>query len=447
MATPRTPKKAAGGTDAVIPDAELVADPGVDPEPAQEDPTFMSEPLDPADDPPPAPADVPAPEADPEPMTAAAPEESPGPQWSEPPRDDPEPARQSSAIPLVIGGIIAALIGFGVSQVVPRGWPLGADPGLDATVKAQAAEMARLSDALKALPAAVPVTDLSPLEAQLATLTDRITAAEMTVAVLPAPETPPDPGPRIADLERRIAILEAMPPGTVIEGGVGADPAAMAALTQDIATLKADIAAQAGAAAAATADVNAAAEAAHTALAEAQAQAAILTAQAKATAAAADARAALGRIEAAVETGAPFATAVQALTAGGTVVPEPLAAAAATGVPTLASLQTSFPDAARLALDESLRAGMGTGTMDRFSAFLRSQTGARSLTPHDGTDPDAVLSRAEAALGAGDLPAALTEIAALPQAGQAALATWTAAAQARVAAMAALATLATALEG
>lgn len=440
MATPRTPKTAAGGSDPAIPDAELVADPGVDALPDPEVAPDMSEPLMLDDDTPPAPTPEPDPEAD------TGPSASPDPVWTEPPRyepePEPEPARQTGVLPLVIGGVIAALIGFGVSQVMPAGWPLRAETGLDAAVRVQATEIARLSRALAALPA----TDLTPVEAQLATLSDRITTAEISVAAMPVPEAAIDPGPRIADLERRIAKLEALPPGTVIEGGAGPDPAAMAALSQDIATLKSDIAAQAGSSAAAVAEVNAAAGAARTALAEAQAQAATLTAQASATAAAADARAALGRIEAAVETGAPFATAVEALRATGADIPEPLASAATAGLPTLASLQTSFPDAARLALDESLRAGMGAGTLDRFSAFLRTQTGARSLTPRQGGDPDAILSRAEAALKAADLPTALTEIAALPQAGQAALATWTAAAQARVAAMAALTTLATALE-
>ncbi len=445
MATPRTPKKGTGGDDPAIPDAELVAGPGVDTLPEPETLTAMPDPLPPTDDPSPQPAGNAAASV----WTESSPTDAvsaPAPDL-DPPRAAPEPPRQSGAMPLVIGGIVAALIGFGVSQVVPGGWPLRADTGLDATVKAQAAEITRLSDALQALPAPAPPPDLSPVEAQLATLTDRIAAAETSVAAIPAPVAAIDPGPRIGDLEKRIAKLEALPPGTVIEGGTGPDPAAMAALSQEIATLKSDIAAQAGSSAAAIAAVNAAADTARTALAEAQVQAATLTEQAKATAAAADARAALGRIGAAVETGAPFATALGALTDAGITVPDPLAAAAASGLPTLASLQTSFPDAARLALDESLRAGMGTGTMDRFGAFLRTQTGARSLTPREGGDPDAILSRAEAALRAGDLSTTLAEIATLPEAGQAALATWTAQAQARVAGMAALATLATALEG
>lgn len=416
MATPRTPKH--DGEDAAIPDAETL--PGHD-APPQEIPAAAEPVLILTDE-------LPRP---PKPTVTAR----------------PEPKRQSSAMPLVIGGIVAALIGFGLSQVVPKGWPFGAETGLNATVAAQATEIARLSEALQALPAAAPTPDLSPLEAQLATLTDRLAAAEAAVAAIPAPVTPPDPGPRLADLEQRIAKLEALPPGTVIEGGTGADPAAMAALSQEIATLKSDLAAQKGAADAAVAAVNAAAETARAALAEAEAQAQALKTEAEKATADATARAALGRIEAAVETGAPFVTAVQALTAAGTEVPAPLADAATTGLPTLAALQTSYPEDARLALDDSLRADMGDSTMDRLGAFLRTQTGARSLTPREGTDPDAILSRAEAALQAGDLTTALAEIATLPEAGQAALATWTGAAQARLAATSALAALSATLEG
>lgn len=417
MATPRTPKN--DGENPEIPDAETL----------------------PGDDTPPQ--DVPA-AADP---VLILTDEVPRAPESLVETARPENPRQSSAIALVIGGFVAALIGFGLSQIVPKGWPIGSETGLNATVTAQATEIARLSEALKSLPAATPAPDLSPLESQISTLTDRLAAAEAAVAAIPAPVTPPDPGPRLADLEQRIAKLEALPPGTVIEGGTGPDPAAMAALSQEIATLKSDLAAQKGAADAAVAEVKAAAETARAALAEAQAQAQTLRTEAEKATAAATARAALGRIEAAVETGAPFVTAVQALTAAGTEVPAPLADAAATGLPSLAFLQTAFPDAARQALDDSLRAGMGDSTMDRLGAFLRTQTGARSLTPREGADPDAILSRAEAALKAGDLTSSLAEIATLPEAGQAALATWTGAAQARLAATAALATLSAALEG
>jgi hypothetical protein len=71
----------------------------------------------------------------------------------------------------------------------------------------------------------------------------------------------------------------------------------------------------------------------------------------------------------------------------------------------------------------------------------------RSLAPREGNDPDAVLSRAEAALAAGDLGTALAEAAALPEAGQAAMAGWVGLAAVRQAATAALAELTAAVGG
>lgn len=75
--------------------------------------------------------------------------------------------------------------------------------------------------------------------------------------------------------------------------------------------------------------------------------------------------------------------------------------------------------------------------MDRVSAFFRTQLGTRSLEPKEGDDPDAILSRAEAALKAGQLDTALAELAAMPEAGQPALAPWIASANARRDALAA----------
>lgn len=114
----------------------------------------------------------------------------------------------------------------------------------------------------------------------------------------------------------------------------------------------------------------------------------------------------------------------------------------AQGVPTLAHLRQSFPAAARDALAMSLAETAGEGTTwDRLSAFLRSQTQARSLSPRAGDDPDAILSRAEAALSAGDLAAALREVEALPPTGRDRMAEWAGLAQRRLAAREALAVL------
>ena len=65
------------------------------------------------------------------------------------------------------------------------------------------------------------------------------------------------------------------------------------------------------------------------------------------------------------------------------------------------------------------------------TTFLANQLGARSVTPRDGADPDAVLSRAEAALRSGDLAATLQELEALPAPAAEVLTGWTARAETR----------------
>ncbi|PKP84319.1 MAG: hypothetical protein CVT80_08855, partial [Alphaproteobacteria bacterium HGW-Alphaproteobacteria-2] len=109
---------------------------------------------------------------------------------------------------------------------------------------------------------------------------------------------------------------------------------------------------------------------------------------------------------------------------------------------TLAELRRAFPEAARAGLAAALQATAGDGLGARAVGFLRTQVGARSLDPRAGDDPDAVLSRAEAALDAGALADALAELQALPVAGRAAMAEWLARAEARQAAGDALDTLA-----
>lgn len=144
---------------------------------------------------------------------------------------------------------------------------------------------------------------------------------------------------------------------------------------------------------------------------------------------------ALTGIRAALDTGEPYAEEIGALReATGATVPEGLSEPAEEGVPTLNELRQSFPEPAREALSESIAATAGDGVADRFGAFIRAQTGARSLDEQAGDGPDAILSRAEARLNEGDLQAALDEIATLPEAGQEALSGWTARARKRLAA-------------
>ena len=142
------------------------------------------------------------------------------------------------------------------------------------------------------------------------------------------------------------------------------------------------------------------------------------------------ARAAMTRILAAIESGAPFAAALGDLQGTGiTDIPDTLTQAASNGVASLPALQKAIPDAARAALAASRSAqtdgGGGVG------GFLARQLGVRSVTPRAGSDPDAVLSRIEAAAREGRLNDALAEAETLPPEGQAAMAAWIEQAQTR----------------
>ena len=141
----------------------------------------------------------------------------------------------------------------------------------------------------------------------------------------------------------------------------------------------------------------------------------------------------------AAESGQPFADELAALTDAGMSAPDPLPSMADSGVPTLVALVDGFPSVARDALAAARSEDTDAGGL---GDFVKRQLGARSVAPRDGDDPDAVLSRAEAAVLAGNLPGALEEIAALPSAAQSVLADWVATAQTRLDALAAIDTLA-----
>ena len=91
------------------------------------------------------------------------------------------------------------------------------------------------------------------------------------------------------------------------------------------------------------------------------------------------------------------------------------------------------------------RSDADTGGGNVLTNFLKAQTGARSVAPREGDDPDAVLSRANASVEAGDIAAALDEIQALPENARQvpAMAEWLAGAQAYNDAQAALSDLTT----
>ena len=294
--------------------------------------------------------------------------------------------RKRSAIWPVLGGVIAAVVGFGVAQVVPNGWPIGGSKTLETQLAAEIGQVHALKDQVAALGMKLEATSA---------LADRVSKLEAA----PAPATPD-----LTSLEARIAGLEARPAGS-------GDPAALAQLKSDIEVLKASGAGIVSPAVQASLDAK---------VTETEAKLTAIEEAAKVNSAAVLARAAIGQISAALDSGAPYSSAAKELPE----LPAVLSDNAATGLPTVQGLQADFPAAARAALDAALRANMGASWTDRVGNFLRAQTGARALTPREGNDPDAVLSRAEAATAKGDLATALKEIATLPPESIAAMADW-----------------------
>lgn len=333
------------------------------------------------------------------------------------PRTPPPPAaqpekvviRKGGFIPMLLGGVAAAAIGFGLAYSgALQGLPL---PGLTGA-----------QDDVTALTQQIAAQDST-----ITALTSRLSALEEA----PAPELPEmtDLSPMIDDLAAQIAALtqrlDAVEARPAAEGGaVGPDTqAALDAATAELDQIRQALDAQRAEIASLT-DAAAQEE-------EAARQSAQRVMQ----------RAALTRIQTAIDTGTPFADAVTELRDSGVDLPEPLNAQAETGVTSLATLQSSFPDLAR----DALRAARQQNGTTGIGGFLETQLGLRSLEPRDGDDPDAVLSRAEAALRAGDLTQTLTELDALPDPATAVLADWRAQAETRMAAVSAAQDLSQAL--
>ncbi|MBA3911200.1 MAG: hypothetical protein C0524_15340 [Rhodobacter sp.] len=308
----------------------------------------------------------------------------------------------------VLGGALAAIGGFGLSQFNVFGL-VGAD---DSEVIAQLVEK---QDALSARQEAEAAL-VPELQQEIA----RLAAQIATLEAVPAPG-PPDLS-RLDDLEARLAVIEAVPVGG--EASTAALAAKLADLERQLAALPSG--------GAGTAEVEAALARLAQVEAEAQARAAEAAAMAEA---AAQARA-LEVLAAAVAAGSGFETELAS------VADQDLQAALTphvAGVATLAQLQADFPEAARAALQLARGNDEQAGWAERIVDFLGAQTGARSLTPREGDSPDAILSRAEFALGEGRLADALAELATLDPAVSAPLEGWIASAKARMAVEAALA--------
>jgi hypothetical protein len=340
-------------------------------------------------------------------------------------QSSPTIAGSSSFLPALGGGALAALLGFGLSHfnVLNLQPPAPDLSALTSRLSTAEASLNSAQDSLASLQKLAP----APAEPD-PDLQDRLAALETAVITPPAMLELDTLTSRMDRLEARLAEIAAMP-----SDGAGNSAAALSALQADIRALKAAGPTNGEALTALVDDTVAQLNAA-------KAEAMKLTAEAANVAQTSRQSTALAQLWSALDNGGAYGGALASLE--GVEIPPALTDHAATGLPTLASLQASFPDAARRALEAALRANMGESWTSRISTFLRSQTGARSLTPREGNDPDAILSRAEASLAKADLAGALAEIETLPPEAVTAMTEWTALADRRRLAEMALADLA-----
>jgi hypothetical protein len=319
-----------------------------------------------------------------------------------------EPARGGTFGAALLGGAIAALVGFAIAEsdvldpLLPPSWQ-EADPS--AQIETLSAELAQLKSAQTETAQALAAVDLAALGARIEDLAATLEPLGGQIAQIAS-----DAG----GFAERLEALEGRPAGD------GAPQASVEAYEGELARLSEAVAAQ-----------------------RATVEQMVAEARQRETDAADAARAAtlqrvVARLGSAVAAGEPYDAVLGELADTGAQVPQVLSDHAAEGVASLPALRESFPPAAREALAATRTGGGGEG----IGAFLQRQLGARSVSPRAGDDADAILSRAESAIVQGRVEQALTELDSLPDAARPPLDGWIARAQARVDALAAVQSLA-----
>lgn len=336
-------------------------------------------------------------EIDPEPVVED-PVAEPAPQLHATPETH-DSASNSVFLPAILGGLIAAGLGFGAAYYfIPR-----FEPAMVETMNTNEQAIADLQAEIAGFQSG---PDIAPLTDDIAALRSEVSDQFTSL------------DDRIATFEDRLVALEKQPSadGTLQD-------TALQAYQAELDNLRAQVEEQASAAFAqleSTREEAAAIE-----------EAALLAARN------AKGRAALAQIRSSLDTGAPMTNALAELEdVMGEPAPDALVSVAE-GVPTLAKLQGDFPPAARQALSDARSDGSSGEETGAFGSFLREQFNVRSVAPREGNDADAILSRAEAALKEGQLDTAISEVSALPDGAAGPLAGWVQQAQARADALAA----------
>ena len=387
-------------------------------------------------------------------------------------------------LPVFLGGIVAALLGFTASRMgLPEGIESALPPSLQqpdyatpiaaledttATQTDQLTETGQqvtdLGGRLDSLSTqisdvdgkveAIEIPDITPLQDGIAGLTDDIAAVRESIeaARAEAAQGVENLTLRLDSLDVRVSTLEKRP----IAENLSDD--AIAAYERELDGVRRDLAAErdtvreefdaliAEQGERMTGIVNDERARIDALLAEAQAmvddaklvseQTAQIQVEANRAQVVAAAQSAIALVRGALNEGQPYADNLAPISEAGLEIPAALSDPAPDGVATQGTLLADFPAAARDALDAARHAD--PESTRGLGAFLKRELGARSTTPQEGDDADAILSRAEAALKREDLSTALTELQALPDPAAEAMANWVELATVRRDALAAL---------
>lgn len=330
------------------------------------------------------------------------------------PNDDVQIAQEPQVIvqkkggtgAMILGGVIAAALGFGAAIYLEQGSAIFPQSKANEAFRAEAGEkLASLEGSVSNIEAQVKMNSdkVGALTSELSQGPD-LKAMETSLAALTGSVATLDE--KLADLDARFSNLTQDTVSAALSQDV------VDAYQKELADLQASLKSQ-----------------------REQVEAMVATAQAKEAEVAEISqntltRAALTRVDTALQSGRPFAAALSEYEAViGEAAPVELSQFAQDGLTPVSELTESYVDHARAAL-AAARAREGSGGSG-IGNFLKTQLQARSITPKDGDDADAVLSRAEAALKDGRLSDTLAELDTLPEASKAEMSPWMAAAKAR----------------
>lgn len=363
----------------------------------------------------------------------------------EPEKVDPVVVKSSKGglLALVAGGIIAAVIGFLAADYINPPAPIADN---SAEITAISADYTAKIEKLETRIATLENSPTAKLEQDIAALKQSLSGQSETV------------GQKLtqieADLSDRLEKLESagdrLTENLNISGEDISDATAalIARYGADIDAIKEQIAAQMDDREALEKRLDEVADKASAQLSVARGKVKELSQEIVESAQSVDLSAAKEKLRAAIEAGKSYADVLADIAAEtGLDIPDALSDGAENGVATLTDLQESYPDAARLALKASVQAEAGDGFGSKLGAFIKAQLGARSLEEKEGDGADAVLSRAEAALGRAELGAAVDLIRQLPPDGIVAFSDWLKAADTRLAVDAALKQMDNSLDG